>query len=1028
MNRRSKRKAEFEEEERPWTRAIVNASFQRETRSLLSVEPGVYTNIIEESSRQREDVVQLKVLKQKIQDGEVNEQQDVVIIPAEDSFSEITLGQVEQSPRKIDWKCLPDDILIRIFSFLGFRDVARLACVCHAWQRLSASPALWSHLDVRAYNLDSDVADSLAIRCANLQELRLKGNAASVSAARLCATRLRVLKGDACQDLSDATMAMLAARHPYLHVLHLVECSRLTSDALKITAFCCPRLRKLRLEGVPRLDAEALCALASNCHDLVDVAFVDCGLIDEKSLSGLQQVRRLSVGGSSIQWLVAADHLALLSNLEAFDVSRTDIPLQIASRILAMPKLKVLCVLHCSEVISDGSLCYSPNLKTVIGSSTDISKALALFTSWRKRGYGTIRDEDDGRSNGVWSVAKGSSREPDLPKRKASNAFQMGGSVVGGAGGSKWTGHCLGEEAQMPCLEIGDWLELVLAHALHKMSDSKNEGLEPFWLHQGPLTLVNLLDSPDEDVQERAAYALGTFVVKDDVEATVDKGRAEAVLKFGGISRLLAMAQSRKEGLQAEAAKALANLSVHFEVARAVAQEGGIVVLTHLAQSPNKGVVEEAAGGFWNLSVGEEHKALIAAAGGIPVLVSLTLKQALGNEGILERAAGALANLAADDTVSMAVAAAGGVKALVQLARFCKQDGIVEQAARALGNLAAHGESNCHTEAVGRETGALETLVQLTASSSESVRQEAAGALWNLSFDDRNREAIASVGGVEALVALARACSQVLQETVPSVSLQERAAGALWGLSVSEANSIAIGREGGIGPLIILAQSQTMDVHETAAGALWNLAFNPSNAAMIVEGGGVPALVQLCKTSQSPMARFMAALALAYMFDCGSCNTGKEMFEGRRMALPSIEAFLRSCMNPGNMAAAGAVGAVGQAGEAALALVAKDAGIPEAGHLRCSGAELSRFVKMLRNPRYPVLRTCAAFALLQFTMPLGKHSVHHAQLLRGTSKEKGEGHRLRSAAALSCQTVEAKAFIRVVLRNLAMCEKMQEPA
>lgn len=33
-----------------------------------------------------------------------------------------------------------------------------------------------------------------------------------------------------------------------------------------------------------------------------------------------------------------------------------------------------------------------------------------------------------------------------------------------------------------------------------------------------------------------------------------------------------------------------------------------------------------------------------------------------------------------------------------------------------------------------------------------SIRQEAAGALWNLSFDDRNREAIAAAGGVEALV------------------------------------------------------------------------------------------------------------------------------------------------------------------------------------------------------------------------------------------------------------------------------------
>lgn len=32
------------------------------------------------------------------------------------------------------------------------------------------------------------------------------------------------------------------------------------------------------------------------------------------------------------------------------------------------------------------------------------------------------------------------------------------------------------------------------------------------------------------------------------------------------------------------------------------------------------------------------------------------------------------------------------------------------------------------------------------------IRQEAAGALWNLSFDDRNREGIALAGGVEALV------------------------------------------------------------------------------------------------------------------------------------------------------------------------------------------------------------------------------------------------------------------------------------
>ena len=57
------------------------------------------------------------------------------------------------------------------------------------------------------------------------------------------------------------------------------------------------------------------------------------------------------------------------------------------------------------------------------------------------------------------------------------------------------------------------------------------------------------------------------------------------------------------------------------------------------------------------------------------------------------------------------------------------------------------------------------------------------------------------------------------------------------------------------------------DVHETAAGALWNLAFNPGSALRIVEDGGVPTLGRFCSLSKSTMARFMAALTLAYMFD-----------------------------------------------------------------------------------------------------------------------------------------------------------------
>ncbi|XP_030966017.1 protein ARABIDILLO 1-like isoform X2 [Quercus lobata] len=196
--------------------------------------------------------------------------------------------------------------------------------------------------------------------------------------------------------------------------------------------------------------------------------------------------------------------------------------------------------------------------------------------------------------------------------------------------------------------------------------------------------------------------------------------------------------------------EAIANLSVYATVAKVV-EEGGINILAGLARSMNRLVAEEGAKGLRNLSVGEQHKGAIVEAGGVKALVDLLFKWSTGGEEVLERAAAALANLAADAKCSTEVAVAGGVHALVMLARNCKFDGVQEQAARALTNLAAHGDSNINNAATGQEAGALEASVQLKRSPNKGVRQEAAGALWNLSFDDRYREAIAAVGGVEAL-------------------------------------------------------------------------------------------------------------------------------------------------------------------------------------------------------------------------------------------------------------------------------------
>ncbi|CAN0921833.1 Protein ARABIDILLO 1 [Linum grandiflorum] len=905
----------------------------------------------------------------------VGKNKEKVVLPCYPEIEE-DVSPPENSP-VVDWTGLPDDTAIQLFSCLNYRDRASLSSTCRTWRVLGATPCLWSSLDLRAHKCDAAMAESVASRCENLKKLRFRGVETADAIIHLEARNLREISGDYCRKVTDSTLAVMVARHEALESLQLGPdfCEKITSDAIRAIAFCCPKLKKLRLSGIRDVTAEAINALARHCPELSDLGFLDCLMVDEAAIGNVKSLRFLSVAGTSnVKWAVVSNLWIKLPKLIGLDVSRTDISPAAVSRLLSSSQsLKVMCALNCSALEEDTSFSADRYRgKLLLAHFTDIFKGVSsLFADSTTKLKNVFVD---------WK---------DVNKKDKNLEDMM------------------------------TWLEWILSHTLLRTAESNPIGLDNFWLKQGAAILLRLMQSSQEDVQERAATGLATFVVIDDENASIDCGRAEVVMQDGGIRLLLNLAKSWREGLQSEAAKAIANLSVNANVAKAVAEEGGIEILTGLARSMNKLVAEEAAGGLWNLSVGEEHKGAIADAGGVKALVDLIFKWSSGGDGVLERAAGALANLAADDKCSMEVALAGGVHALVMLARTCKFEGVQEQAARALANLAAHGDSNSNNAAVGQEAGALEALVQLTRSPHEGVsypvnRQEAAGALWNLSFDDRNREAIAAAGGVEALVALAQSCSNA------SPGLQERAAGALWGLSVSEVNSIAIGREGGVAPLIALARSDAEDVHETAAGALWNLAFTPSNALRIVEEGGVPALVHLCSTSISKMARFMAALALAYMFDgrmdefalVGSVLEGiskSVSLEGaRRLALKHIEAFVLTFSDQHAFAVASA-----SLAPAALAQVTERARIQEAGHLRCSGAEIGRFVTMLRNPS-SILKACAAFALLQFTIPGGRHAMHHASLMQNT----GAARVLRAAAAAATAPLEAKIFARIVLRNL----------
>ncbi|KAF8110799.1 hypothetical protein N665_0079s0111 [Sinapis alba] len=849
----------------------------------------------------------------------------------------------------VDWTSLSYDPMLQVFTLLDNRDRASLASTCKAWRSLGASPHLWRSLDLRGYKFDHSVAASLANRCADaLQKVTFRGFDSAAALVNLNAKNLREISCEDC-NLTDATLSMIAARHEALEVLELgpQSCERITNDAIKVVAICCPKLKKLRLSGMRVVNYEAILSLAKHCPQLSDIGFVDCFNINEEALGKVVSLRYLSVAGitRNINWKFATESWEKLPNLTGLDVSRTNIDhVAVSSLLRSSQSLKVVCAVNCPFLQDDAD--FNP----------DRFKGKLLIAMFNNA------------LNGMASIFEENSKE--MPK------------------------------------ETTLWLECVLSRTLLLSAERNSLGLSSFWQSHGAKLFLRLMQSSQEDVQERAATGLAAFVQVDDYEKASE--RAQAVMRDGGIAVLLKLAGSWKEGFQSEAAKAIAKLSLNDNAAKAVDEEGGVDVLLGLAMSKNRFVAEEAAGGLWNLSLGDAYKA-IAQAGGVNVLMELIFRWPYGYGRLMERAAGALANLAGDDKCSREIAEAGGVHALVMLIRNCMYEGAQEHAARGLANLAAHGDSNNNIAAIGQETGALETLIQMTNSHHGGVKQEAAGALWNLAYDEKNIELISGLGGVEALVALAKSCMDA------SGGLQASAAGALWSLSHSEENSIVIGREGGILPLVTLARSQSADVHRAAAGALWNLSFNEGNALRIVEDGGTFVLVRICVSSTSKMARFLASLTLAYIFDgrldkCVKENTRKSVWfaDIKKRALKTIERFTKNYMNPQISETAAS-----SSTPSALAQALERVCIQEADILRCSEEEIGRFVTMLRNSS-PVLKTIAAYALLQFTIPGASHAKHHASLMQTARNAK----LLRSAAAAKCMPRDASICVKVVLRNL----------
>uniref|UniRef100_M3XIZ2 F-box and leucine rich repeat protein 12 n=2 Tax=Latimeria chalumnae TaxID=7897 RepID=M3XIZ2_LATCH len=126
--------------------------------------------------------------------------------------------------------CLPESVLLEIFTFLPVKDLLRIGRVCKRWRRLVYDKRLWKEVDLTPYKISSKILWHLVRHYlgTSLRTLKVKGLLHSVKKQEF---------------LKEALLSELAKRCPNLTELYLTE-----TDLRPLSFLCLPAtLKTLKL-------------------------------------------------------------------------------------------------------------------------------------------------------------------------------------------------------------------------------------------------------------------------------------------------------------------------------------------------------------------------------------------------------------------------------------------------------------------------------------------------------------------------------------------------------------------------------------------------------------------------------------------------------------------------------------------------------------------------------------------------------------------------------------------------------------
>ena len=345
-----------------------------------------------------------------------------------------------------------------------------------------------------------------------------------------------------------------------------------------------------------------------------------------------------------------------------------------------------------------------------------------------------------------------------------------------------------------------------------------------------------------------------------------------ALLKGGKANTAAARALAKMLSPLGESFDSSANLAVQQEIS----QLGGIAPLLALLGGLSADTQVYAAEALSNLARGNApNQAAIAKAGGVKPLLALLQTKAQA------QAASALGQLAKDQPKNQElVAYEGGLPLLSSL--LSSNDALVQtMAAFSITEVCRHHADN---QSEAADCGAIRSLVDLLKEGKEdSVKDEAAGAIWVLSEDHaNNKKAIALAGGIEPTV------GQLAQGTRRG---QTHAEGALASLGLENVkNQTEITRL-----LVGLLSTGAAETKRRASELLWRLINdNPDTQEEMANAGSLTDIVGLLKDGNAENRKF-ALWSLSLAIDESNQKTllEEEAVDPIVIALGSAEANTR---------------------------------------------------------------------------------------------------------------------------------------